>query len=87
MEENENKFTFVKENGEEVECEVVFDFYSEEMSKNYMLFTDNTKDEDGNLNVYVYYTDPDNDDLIPVEDEKEFEIVNKIFQEYKDGVR
>ena len=83
----DNKFTFVKENGEEIECEVVFDFYSEELGKNYMLITDNTEDEEGNLNIYVYYTDPETEELMPVEDDKEFEIVTKVFQEYKEGVR
>lgn len=87
MEETNDKFVFVKENGEEVECEVVFDFYSEELGKNYMLLTDNTNNSDGDLNVYVYYTDPETEDLIPVDDEKEFTIVEKIFQDYKDGVR
>ena len=87
MEKDDYKFTFKKENGEEIECEVVFDFYSEDMKKNYMLITDNTKDEDGNLNIYIYYTDPDNDDLIPVDDDEEFELVAKVFEEYKKGER
>ncbi len=87
MEKEDYKFTFKKENGEEVECELVFDFYSDDRKRNYMLITDNTTDEDGELNVYAYYTDPDNDDLLPVEDDAEFELVSSVFNEYKEGVR
>ena len=49
-----NKFMFQKENGEQIECEMIFSFYIKEADRNYMLFTDNTYDDDNNLKIYVY---------------------------------
>ena len=45
------KDTFVVKNdlGEEVVCHVLFTFESEETNKNYIVYTDNTKDETGNI--------------------------------------
>lgn len=79
MEKEDYKFTFVKENGEEVECEVIYSFYNEELEKTYMYFTDNQKDEEGNLNVYIYYNNLGEEELLPVEDKEEWEILNKKF--------
>ena len=35
--ENDNKLTYIDENGNEVLCEVLFTFESEETNKNYMV--------------------------------------------------
>jgi len=36
--EKDNKLTFIDENGNEVLCEILFTFESEEFGKNYVLF-------------------------------------------------
>ena len=46
--EEKTKFTVLDENGNEVECEVLFTFDSEETNKSYIVYTDNTTDEEGN---------------------------------------
>ena len=78
-----NKFIFEKEDGERIECETVLSFYAKDVDKNYILFTDNTYDEENNLRIYAYYNSPDDETLKPVEDEKEFEMVNNIFEQIK----
>ena len=56
---NENlSFTVINSDGFEVECEVLFTFESEETGKNYIVYTDNTVDEDGNTKVYASIYDP-----------------------------
>ena len=52
---NDEKMTFkvMNEEGKEVECEVLFTFESEETKKNYIVYTDNTTDDDGNTKVYA----------------------------------
>lgn len=47
----EEKMTFkaLNKDGVEVECEVLFTFESDETKKNYMVYTDNTTDENGNV--------------------------------------
>lgn len=48
----ENKLTFIDEQGNEVLCEVLFTFSSEEFNKNYVLFYPvGSEDEDGSINV------------------------------------
>ena len=49
----ENKFKIVDKKGKEVEFEVLFTFESDETKKNYMVYTDNTKDADGKTRVYA----------------------------------
>ena len=48
----ENQLTFIDEQGNEVLCEVLFTFSSEEFNKNYVLFYPvGSEDEDGSINV------------------------------------
>ena len=49
----DNKFTMIDESGQEREYDVLFTFESEETNKNYIVYTDNTKDETGNVEVYA----------------------------------
>lgn len=81
MEDN-NKFTVIGENGEEIVCEVLFTFESEETKKNYMVYTDNTTDEDGNVKVYASIFDPNAEktELIPIETDREWKIIETILE-------
>ena len=55
MQNSEEVMTFkvMNDEGKEVECEVLFTFESEETKKNYIVYTDNTTDEEGNTKVYA----------------------------------
>ena len=48
-----NTFSMLDENGNEVVYDVLFTFESEETHKNYIVYTDNQKDETGNIEVYA----------------------------------
>ena len=48
-----NSFTLVDQNGEEKTYDVLFTFDNEETNKSYIVYTDNTKDELGNIKVYA----------------------------------
>ena len=76
----ENTFTIIDNDGKEVECEVLFTFESDETKKNYIVYTDNTKDEEGNIKVYasIYKPDEDNTELEPIETEREWRIIETI---------
>ena len=81
----EEKMTFkaVNNEGKEVECEVLFTFESDETKKNYMVYTDNTKDSEGNIKVYASIYDPDKpeSELQPIESDKEWKIIETILEE------
>ena len=51
MKEERMTFNITNDEGQEVECEVLFTFESDETGKNYMVYTDNTVDEEGNTKV------------------------------------
>ena len=80
--EDKNKFTVLDENGEEVTCEVLFTFDSEETHKSYMVYTDNTTDSDGNVKVYASIFDPNAEktELIPIETDREWKIIETILE-------
>ena len=80
--EEKNTFTVMDENGKEVTCEVLFTFDSEETKKSYIVYTDNTTDEGGNIRVYasVYNPEAENTELIPIESEREWKIVETILE-------
>ena len=48
-----NSFSMIDENGNETVYDVLFTFESEETHKNYIVYTDNTKDQQGNVEVYA----------------------------------
>lgn len=87
----EEKMTFkaVNNEGQEVECEVLFTFESDETKKNYMVYTDNTKDEAGNVKVYasIYNPDKPESELIPIESESEWKIIETILEEIQAEVK
>lgn len=81
MEKN-NKFNVIDKDGNEIECEVLFTFESEETKKNYIVYTDNTKDNKGNIRVFASIYDPndDNSELLPIKSEKEWKIIETILE-------
>ena len=80
--DEKKKFTVLDENGNEVTCEVLFTFESEETKKHYIVYTDNTTDEEGNVRVYASIFDPKakNTELKPIETDREWKIIETILE-------
>lgn len=78
--DKENKFKVIDKDGKEIEFEVLFTFESDETKKNYMVYTDNSTDEEGNVRVYASVFKPDSEplELLPVETEREWKIIETI---------
>lgn len=78
--DKENKFKVIDKDGKEIEFEVLFTFESDETKKNYMVYTDNSTDEEGNVRVYASVFKPDAEplELFPVETEREWKIIETI---------
>ena len=92
FEVNENdihKFTFITENDERIECEILLSFYLKDTDRSYIYFTDNTRNENGKLNVYVYYVEiTDNgEEFVQVTDPSEYEMLEKVYKNAVEGVR
>ena len=85
----ENTFTVIDDEGKEVVCEVLFTFESDETKKNYIVYTDNTLDSEGNVKVYASISEPEkeNMELIPIESEREWKIVETILDSIQEENR
>ena len=72
-------FTVLDENGNEMECEVVFYFHNDATDKDYLIYTDNKTDAAGNTQLYasIYQPDDPNTALEPVETEAEWAAIEK----------
>lgn len=88
---NEDGKIIVKDiNNNEIVCDVLFTFDSDDTKKSYIVYTDNTKDELGNIKVYANTYDPysDNGDLGEIESNEEWATIEQIFNsinEEKEG--
>ena len=79
-EQKEAVFTIVNDEGKEVECEVLFTYEDEKTKKNYIAYTDNTLDEEGNTKVYasIYNPNEENPVLLPIESDEEWKMIEGI---------
>ena len=80
MDKNKGKFTITNDEGKEIECEVLFTFDSDEFKKSYIIFTDNTLDQNGNIKVYANTYDPSGSDinLGVIESDKEWKVIENL---------
>ena len=79
----------MNKDGKEVDCEVLFTFESEETKKNYIVYTDNTEDDDGNTRVYASIYDPNdtNGELLPIETDREWKIIETILDSIQEKAK
>ena len=79
---NENGKILINDiNGKEIKCNVLFTFDSDDTKKSYIVYTDNTKDELGNIKVYANTYDPysDSGDLGEIKTQEEWNLIEQIF--------
>ena len=80
---NEKKnFIIIDEKGNKVECEPLFTFESEETGKQYVVYTDNTRDKNGNVRIFasIYNITEKGGEFLPIKDEKEWKFVETILE-------
>ena len=84
-----NSFKMIDENGNEIVYDVLFTFESEETHKNYIVYTDNTKDAEGNVEVYASIYDPNDphSKLEAIETDKEWKVIETILETLQEEVR
>lgn len=86
---NNNTFKVINDEGQEITCDILFTFDSEETKKSYIVYTDNSKDVEGNIQVYASIYDPkqDNPRLEPIESEQEWKIIETILNTLQDEIK
>ena len=83
-----NTFKVVNDQGVEITCDILFTFDSDETKKSYIVYTDNSKDDDGNTQVYASIYDPkmENLKLEPIETEQEWKIIETILNTLQEEI-
>jgi len=86
--ENKNKFIITNNKGEELECDVLFTYDDDKLKKSYIVYTDNTTDESGQIKVYANYYDPTGKDksLGKIETEEEWDNIQNILSSLNDKI-
>ena len=87
--DGKNQFKLKDEYGKETVYDVLFTFDNEETKKSYIVYTDNTQDENGNIQVYasVYYPGTNSTKLDPIETDKEWTVIEKILETIQEEVK
>ena len=80
--EEKNTIKVYDEKGNAVICDILFTFDSEETNKSYIVYTDNTKDSKGQVQVYASIYDPEDPKmkLEEIKSEKEWKIIDTILK-------
>lgn len=83
----DNKLTFIDENGNEVLCEILFTVHSDEFEKDYVLFYPlGEEDEDGNIDVMAasfVETEDGQGELEEITTEEEWKFVEEALEAYE----
>lgn len=84
--EEKQKFMVLGENGKEVECEPLFTFESEETKKQYVVYTDNSVDSEGNTRVFasIYEMTDKGGKLLPIKTDKEWKVIETVLEAIQD---
>lgn len=78
--EEKNTITVTNDKGEKIVLDILVTFDSEETEKSYVIYTDNTKDENGNVRVYASTYNPGDPqmNLEDIKTEKEWKMVEAV---------
>ena len=69
-----------------MECQVISQFKNEDTGKSYLVYTDNSRNEEGKKNMFVVSYNPDaaeEDQLTPVETYEEWESISGFLEELR----
>jgi uncharacterized protein YrzB (UPF0473 family) len=78
--ENKNYFTYIDNEGNKKDCKILYTFDLAETNKNYIVYTDETIDENGKFRTYASTYEPSKElcDLGPIETEREWKLIEGI---------
>ena len=85
---NDMTFILVDDSGKETEYDLLFTFEDNVTHKNYIVYTDNSKDECGKTKVFASTYDPSGEDarLLPIETEDEWDMIAAVLDELQEEV-
>ena len=86
---NKNTIKVYDEKGNEVVCDILFTFDNEETKKSYIVYTDNSRDTEGRIQVYASIYNPEDPKmkLEEIKTEKEWKVINTILETLQDEIQ
>ena len=87
---DKNTFTVINKEGKETTCYVLFTFDSEETNKSYIVYTDNTTDSAGKIQVYASIYNPNEEKITtlePITTDKEWKIIETILSTLQEEIK
>lgn len=78
----------IYQNGKEITCDIVLTFRDENNDVNYIVYTDGTKDDHDDLEVYAsrYVIKDDNYYLEPIQNESEWNLIDNMLESKYKGI-
>ena len=77
---DDRKIFFTDDEGNQVECEILFTYHSDDLDKDYIVFKDNST---GEISAYIYVENADGEgDTIQIESDAEWEMLEELLEEY-----
>lgn len=85
--DNKNSIVIEKD-GQNVNCDIYYSFVSDDTKKGYVAFSDHSKDDDGNENIYVGSFNPSVgfEVISPITDEKEMQMFSDVLTKITSNV-
>lgn len=84
---NDNRLTYIDEEGNEILCEILFTFESEEFKKNYVLFYPIGSEEEDEIEVMAASYIPNGDgvgELQNIETEEEWMLIEDVLAQFEE---
>ena len=83
-----NTITIRDDKGNETVCDILFTFDNEETKKSYIVYTDNTKDASGKVQVYasIYNPKEKNSKLEEIKTDKEWKYIDTILKTLQEEI-
>ena len=83
MENEKEMMSIIAEDGTMEEVEVILAFEFKDTKKEYVIYTKNERDEDGNITIYVSNVDRSSEEpkLVGIDDEEEWNRVKDVLRE------
>lgn len=87
MNEEKRYFTVTDQSGNTIEYEILFTFDSEETGKSYIVFTDNSLDEDGSIITYAATYDKKGETLAlqDIKTDKEWDLIEHLLSSIEEA--
>ncbi len=79
-------FTIPNEQGVQTEYTILFSFISSKTNKHYLVYTDNSLDEEGNTRILSSIINEENDTISPVTTEEEMKLIEAKLVEYQEAL-